>query len=269
MQVAFVGAGHVGGGDDDDGDRDAEGEGDRAEGGGRAGLEPCQVPYGEAGADGEAGREPGDRPEYGGAGEEHGDGQGDHAGDEEGGAHLLGVGIDARADRQDAVGEEGERGGEGAVDPAWHGWSSGDGVGDRHAGDGAGRPPRRDGGGGHREPHAGDRQPQRNVPRVDAMGGHRLEGRRRGQPGDQPGAGAGDRGGEPDGGAVGDHGPPEVAGGGAGGGEQAELAHAAVGEGREARPGHEAHEDHRNGGHDEHRDGGGGLLGSSRDSMNP
>ena len=97
--------------------------------------------------------------------------------------------------------------------------------------------------------------------RVDAVGGGRLEGRRRGQPGDQAGAGAGDGGGEPDGGAVGDHGPAEVARGGAGGGEQAELAHAAVGEGREARPGHEAHEDHGDGGDDEHRDGGGGLLG--------
>ena len=36
LQVALVGVGHVGGGDDDDRDRDAEGEGDRAEGGGRA-----------------------------------------------------------------------------------------------------------------------------------------------------------------------------------------------------------------------------------------
>ena len=36
LQVALVGVGHVGGGDDDDRDRDAEGEGDRAEGRRRA-----------------------------------------------------------------------------------------------------------------------------------------------------------------------------------------------------------------------------------------
>ena len=183
------------------------------------------------------------------------------AGDEEDRRHRFGVGVDAGADREDAVGEEGHGGGEGAVDPAWHRRSGGDGVGDRHPGDGSGRPPRRDGGGGHGEPDAGDRQPERDVPGVDAVGGGRLEGRRRCQPGEQAGAGAGDGGGEADGGAVGDHGPAEVARGGAGGGEQAELAHAAVGEGGEARPGHEAHEDHGDGGDDEHGDGGGGLLG--------
>ncbi len=39
------------------------------------------------------------------------------------------------------------------------------------------------------------------------------------------------------------------------------MAHAAVGEGGEARPGHEAHEDHGDGGNDEHDDRGRGLLG--------
>ena len=147
------------------------------------------------------------------------------------------------------------------MDPTWRRRSGRDGVGDRHPGDGSGRPPRGQGGGGHGEPDAGDRQPQRDVPGVDAVGGCGFEGRRRCQPGEQAGAGAGERRGEADGGAVGDHGPAKVARGGAGGGEQAELAHAAVGEGGEARPGHEAHEDHGDGGDDEHADGGGGLLG--------
>ena len=260
-QVSLVGVGHVGGGDHDDRHRDAEREGDRPEGGRRARLEPGQVPDRETGADREARCEPGHRPQHRRAGEEHGDGEGDDARQEEDRRHRLGVRIDAGTDGEHPEHQEGHGGDERAVHPPRRRRPGGHCVDDRHPGDGTGRPPRRHGGGRHGEPDAGHGQPQRDVPAVDPMRGGRLEGRRRCQPQQETGAGAGDGRGEADGGPVGDHGPAKVAWCRAGRGEEAELAHAAVGDGGEARPRHEAHEDHGDGGDDEHGDGRGGLLG--------